>query len=113
MDSDGPLPARRPHRCGGSPRQRLARGPEYDHALAASPALCRPFAVATGDLRKAAACLAGYTADCASGLARPGLTPSAAGPPPAWAARARLKVAEAKATAGRCLHNRLQCGYLP
>jgi hypothetical protein len=47
---------------------------EYDHALAAAPELCRPFAAAMGDRRTAAQCLADYDIDRAAGLAGLGAT---------------------------------------
>ena len=50
---------------------------EYDHALAASPDLCRPFAAAMGDVRTARECLEGYKADRAAGVA--GLDAATAG----------------------------------
>ncbi len=72
---------------------------EYDHALATSPELCRPFAAAMGDLRTADDCLAGYTADCAVGLA--GLTlPGAARLAAAVQARLLESEAAAKVVAG-------------
>ena len=42
---------------------------EYDFALARSPALCRPFLAAAGDLRPAACVLADFPADRARPLA--------------------------------------------
>ncbi len=51
---------------------------EYDHALARTPDVCRPFAAAMGDRRSASRCIADGPADAARTLAALAETPDGA-----------------------------------